>query len=633
MYNFTFYFGTLAVMAFSSLAGAKPATLDRDKIPAEYKWDVTQIYADDMAWRQALVDADTRIQTLAKRAGSFANGPDAVAEAYDDLFSLTLALRKIGAYVQFQRDADTRDAVIAAKAEEVAALSARFGQATAWFSPELLNIPEATIRDWMGKKTNLARYRFAIERTYRLKSHVLDAASEELLSYFSQVNNAPHAIFQNFSTGDIRFATITLASGETLTLTPGNFNLALEKSRDQEERGRVTELFYSAYTPWLNTYAAIYNGILQYDWARARARNYPDTLTAALEGNDIPPAVVENLIATAKAGNGPLQRYIRLRQRLLGLKKSYLYDHKIPIYRSDKEWSYADSCLLVADAVKPLGREYQEKLAAFLQSGHIDVYQNVGKRSGAYNSGVYGVGPYVLLNHNDTMGAAFTLAHELGHTMHSIFSDENQPWETSRYTIFVAEVASTLNERLLLDELLARTDNPKERFFLLEHATDSVMRTFYRQVMFAAYELEAHRRVERGEPLTAAVLTEIYTEVLRSFYGDTVEYDEWKPKTWARVPHFFNSPYYVYQYATSFAASAQIYQALKTGTAEERQAALERYLTLLKSGGNDYPVAQLKKAGVDLTQKAPIQAVVDQMNALVDQLEKEAAAIEQTEEK
>lgn len=615
-------------MAFSCLAGAKPDTLNREEIPAEYKWDVSQIYADETAWRQAMANADVRIGKLAARAGTFASGPEAVAAAYDDLFSLTLSLRKIGAYVQFQRDADTRNATIAAMAQEVGALSARFGQATSWVSPELLSIPEETMREWLEKTPALARYRFAIERSYRLKAHVLDAASEKLLSYFSQINNAPHAIFQNFSTGDIQFAQITLHSGETLTLTPGNFNLALEKSRDQAERGRVTELFYSAYTPWLNTYAAIYNGILQHDWARARARNYPDTLTAALEGNAIPTSVVENLIAAAKAGNGPLQRYVRLRQRLLGLEKSYLYDQKIPIYRSDKEWSYADSCALVATAVKPLGEEYQTKLKTFLRSGRIDVYQNSGKRSGAYNSGVYGVGSYVLLNHNDTMGAAFTLAHELGHTMHSVFSDENQPWETSRYTIFVAEVASTLNERLLLDELLSRTDDPKERFLLLQHATDSVMQTFYRQVIFAAYELEAHRRVERGEPITAEVLTQIYKNVLQSFYGDTVEYDEWKPTTWARVPHFFNTPYYVYQYATSFAASAQIYQMLKTGSAGERQAALERYLTLLKSGGNDYPVAQLKKAGVDLTQKDPIQAVIDQLDGLVTQLEKEAAAIE-----
>jgi oligoendopeptidase F len=277
--------------------------------------------------------------------------------------------------------------------------------------------------------------------------------------------------------------------------------------------------------------------------------------------------------------------------------------------------------------VKPLGADYGAKYRKFVSGGWIDVYENDGKRSGAYCAGVYGVGPYLLLNYNDTVDAVFTFAHEAGHGMHTVLSYENQPFSTASYTIFVAEVASTTNERFLLNKLLAETSDPRERFVLLQHAVDAILGTFYTQVLFADFELQAHRRVEKGEPITADVLSGIYLQLLKTYYGDAITVDDAYKYTWTRIPHFYNTPYYVYQYATCFASSAKLFKQMTTGDDASRAAATERYLTLLKSGGNDYPMEQLKKAGVDLTQRETVQALVDQMDELVAQLEVEAAKI------
>jgi oligoendopeptidase F len=299
----------------------------------------------------------------------------------------------------------------------------------------------------------------------------------------------------------------------------------------------------------------------------------------------------------------------------------------MPIFQSTKRYPFEEARDLALVSVAPLGDEYVDKYKRFVSGGRIDVYENEGKRSGAYSAGVYGVGPYMLMNYNDTLDAAFTLAHEAGHSMHTVLSYESQPFVTSGYTIFVAEVASTTNERMLLDELLKRTSDPKERFLLLQHAVDSIVGTFYSQVIFADFELRAHRLVEKGEPLTTEVLNALYSGLLKEYWGDALTVDDFYKFTWSRIPHFFQSPYYVYQYATCFASSAQLYDAMRSGTPEARKDATNRYLTLLRSGGNDHPMAQLKKAGVDLTQRLTIQSVIDQMDRLVTQMETEATKI------
>lgn len=619
---------TTAACTMTAVTLAKSTTRNREEIPAQYRWDFSPIYPNWDAWEAGMKDMETKMDTFAGLKGTLAQGPAAVLKAYRLFDEIGMAQYKAYRYPQLQRDVDMRNQAIAGRFQRVGAVFAKFGTATAWFNPELLTIPKATMEQWIKATPDLAPYAFPILDTYRQQEHVLDEKGERLLSFSSRFNQTPTAIFQELSTSDIKFPAVKLSDGQELTVSPANYQLVLQTNYNQADRAAAFEAHIKTYAANVNTYAAIYNSVLQRGWFSAQARNYPSTLAAALDGNDIPAAVVENLVATTRAGTAPLQRYSRLRQRLLGVPTYHLYDEAIPIFKSTATYPYDLAKETVAASVTPLGADYAGKYRQFVSGGRIDVYENEGKRSGAYSAGVYGVGPYLLLNYNDTLSSLFTLAHEAGHAMHTVLSYESQPFVTSDYTIFVAEVASTTNERFLLEKLLGETSDPKERFLLLQHAVDSIVGTFYRQVMFADFELQAHRRVEQGQPITAEVLNGIYHKLLRDYYGDSLTVDDLYKYTWARIPHFYNSPYYVYQYATCFASSAQVFAEMTTGEPAARQAATERYLTLLRSGGNDHPMKQLQKAGVDLSRPETVQAVVAQMDELVGRMEAEAAKIQ-----
>jgi oligoendopeptidase F len=608
---------------------ATPATTDRAEISASFKWDFSPIFSDWEAWEQGMKALDAKMDVFAALKGTLARDSAAVLSAYQLHDEIGMLQYRVYCYTQLQRDVDTRDQSVAGKFQRVQALFARFGTATAWFTPELLAIPQATMEKWIAETPGLAIYRFTILDAYRQQKHVLDEKGERLLSYAAQSNQTPPAVFQELGTSDIKFPQVKFSDGREVVLTPGTYQAAMLTNRNQADRALAFEAYYRTYAATVNTYAAIYNGLLQRDWFLAQARNFTSTLDAALDPNAIPSAVVQTLVDTARAGTAPLQRYLRLRKKLLGLETYHLYDNSIPIFAVDKKQPYAGAVPLVISSVAPLGAEYQEKYRQFTSGGRIDVYESDGKRSGAYNMGVYGVGPYLLLNYNDTLDAVFTFAHEAGHAMHTILSYENQPFVTSDYTIFVAEVASIINERFLLDRLLETTADPKERFVLIQHAADAILGTFYSQVLFADFELQMHRLAEQGQPVTAAVLNDIYGKLLRDYYGDAIACDDLYKITWARIPHFYHSPYYVYQYATCFASSAKLFKEMTSGPETSRQAAVARYLALLKSGGSDYPMNQLQQAGVDLTRRETVQAVIDQMDELVSQLETEAARIEQ----
>ncbi|HEV7575204.1 MAG TPA: oligoendopeptidase F [Caldimonas sp.] len=620
--------GALCAAAVTTAAlAAKPTTRNRAEIPAEFRWDFSAIYPSWAAWEEGMKEMEARIGAFAALKGTLAQGPAQLLkayQAYDDIGKLQYRLYR---YPGLQRDVDTRDQAVAGRFQRVGAIFAKFDTASAWFTPELLGLPEATVTAWIAQTPALAPYRFPILDNYRRKAHVLDDKGERLLSLAGQFNGTPPTVYQELSTSDIKFPTLRLEDGSDVVLSPGNYGALLQTNRNQADRGKAAAAHVGTYGATANTYASIYNSTLQRDWFVAQARNFDSTLDAALDGNAIPKAVVETLIEATRAGSAPFQRYARLRQKLLGLPSYHLYDAAVPIYRSDTAYPYEQARELATASVAPLGADYVARYKQFVFGGRVDVYENEGKRSGAYSAGVYGVGPYMLMNYNDTLDAAFTLAHEAGHSMHTVLSYETQPFATADYTIFVAEVASTTNERFLLDQLLKQTSDPKERFLLLQHAVDSIVGTFYTQVLFADFELRAHRLVEKGQPLTTEVLSTLYAGLLKDYWGDAVSADDFYKYTWARIPHFFNSPYYVYQYATCFASSAQLYDAMTTGASGSRQAATDRYLTLLKSGGNDHPMAQLKKAGVDLTQRATFQAVIEQMDRLVSQMEAEAAKI------
>ncbi len=601
----------------------QPRIRDRSEIEEHHKWDLSSMYPDWSAWEHDLSDLSRQTEQYASLQGTLAGGPDKLLHALKLADDVGARSYKVWYYASLTYDQDQRDNTVNARRQQVQILFARWQEASSWFSPELLAIPLETVRGWMNANPDLALYRFAIEDLYRQQEHVLDQRGERLLAFSQRFSSAPAEAFSAISTADMKFPTMTLSTGEQVVLSYGQYRAILASNRNQDDRAQAFRVFHELFRANVNTYAALYSGVLQRDWFHAQAREYKSTLDAALHANNIPPSVVENLIETTKAGAEPLRRYHRLRKRVLGLTKYSLYDGLIPLVEFDRKYPYGDVLEWIVASVASLGADYQSMVRQAVESRWIDVYENMGKRSGAYSAPVYGSHPYMLLNYNDTLDAVFTLAHELGHSIHTMLSYANQPFVYANYTIFVAEVPSTLSEALFLDFMLARTTDERERIVLLQHAIDDMVGTFYTQVLFADYELQAHRLVEQGKPVTSEALSEIYAGLVKAYYGDALDYEELSAVTWARIPHFFQTPYYVYQYATCYASTAELMQGLRSGADSARGEAVERYLALLKSGGSDYPIVQLQRAGVDLRQPGPVKAVVELLDRRVTQLEAE----------
>jgi len=618
----------MRLFAFSSppdVATPQPPQLGnrrRNEIPDRFKWNLADIFPDWQAWESGYKALEAGIARYAALKGSLSGGAEALLRAFRLSEELGQLAYKVWYFPSLQYDEDQRDNAVNAKRQQVQILFARLSQAESWFNPELLAIPLDNVRGWMTESEALRLYRFAIENLYRQQEHVLDEAGEKLMSLSSRLASAPNDAYWALSTADAKFPTITLSTGEDVTVSYGQYRALLATRREQSDREAAFRALHDTYRNALNTYASLYNGVCQRDWFQARARGYTSTLEAALHGDNIPTSVVENLIETTRAGVEPLRRYHRLRRKALGVPSYQVYDFSIPLVTFDKKYPYEDVLEWIVGAVAALGPEYQARMHEGFAGRWIDVYENEGKRSGAYSAPVYGTHPYMLLNYTDTLDDVFTLAHEMGHSMHTILSHEAQPFVYSSYTIFVAEVPSTLSEALLLEYMLKRSTDPDERIVLLQHAIDNITGTFFTQVMFADYELRAHRLAEQDQPITSEILTETYTTLLKDYYGDAVDLNPLTGITWARIPHFFNSPYYVYQYATCFASAARLAHEIMNGDTQAR----DRYLTLLRSGGNDYPMEQLKKAGVDLSQPDTVRAVIEQLDDLVTRLERELAA-------
>jgi len=601
----------------------QPRARSREEIPAHFTWNLSDIYPDWETWETGLKDFETKLAGYAELKGTLAQGPGRLLKGFtldDDLGQLSY---KLWYYAGLTYDQDQRDNSANARRQRVQILFAKAEEARSWFAPELLAIPLQTVRGWMAASAELAVYRFAIERLYHQQEHVLDEKGERLLSLASRFATTPHDTHSMLSTADVKHPTIALHDGTKVTLTYGQYNALLSTNRVQSDRAAAFHAFHETFAANANTYAAIYNGVLQRDWFVSQARGYKTTLEAALHENDIPPSVVENLVATAKRGTGPLQRYHKLRKKALGVQEYHAYDQLVPLIEFDRKYRYEAVLDEIVESMKPLGPDYQKDVRQAFEGRWIDVYENPGKRSGAYSAPVYGVHPYMLLNYNDTLDAVFTLAHEMGHSMHTIQADTHQPFVYSNYTIFVAEVPSTLSEMLFFDHMLSRTTDQRERIVLLQHSIDDLAGTFFRQCLFADYELQAHRLAEHGEPVTADALSRIYFDLLKAYHGDSMTYDEVSKITWARVPHFYATPFYVYQYATCYASSAQLIQQITTGSTEQRREGVEKFLNLLRAGGSDYPMNLLKRAGVDLGTPGPAEAVVAQLDKRVTQLEAE----------
>ncbi|MBN2598226.1 MAG: oligoendopeptidase F [Marinifilaceae bacterium] len=601
-------------------ASAQVNYKSREEIPEKYKWNFSDIYENWEAWEADFKAISVDMEEILSCKGTLGESSENLLKLMTAQENLMKKAYKVYQFVSFQSTVDTRNMELQAKLQKVGLLFAGFGPVTAWISPEMIAIPEATMKQWLAENKGLKVYEFELMDMYRLQKHVLNEELGKMVSYYSQVSGTAGSVFSALSTTDIEFQEVELSDGSKVTVTPGMYSQITTNNKNQADRRKAYEALYDVYYKNKNTYAAIYNGIIQSEWANARARNYESCLDASLEGNNIPKDVYLNLIKTVKENTAPVQKYYKLRKKVLGLEKYYGFDGSISLVDFDKKYPYDEAVKIVTESVLPLGKEYQEKLKTATASGWLDVYENPGKRSGAFSSGVYGVHPYMLLNYDETLEYVFTLAHELGHTMHTTLSNETQPFTTSNYTIFVAEVASTFNERLLLDHMMETTKDPKERIALLTQSIEGIIGTFFAQTMFADYEYQVHTMVEQGQPVNAEILTNTWGEIADQYYGDVSEKTQYSNYPWTRIPHFYNSPYYVYQYATCFASSAKLYKDVTEGSKTEKQEALKRYTTLLQSGGNDFPMEQLKKAGVDLSQPEAMLAVINQLDKLVDQL-------------
>ena len=604
-------------------AGVKVKNKNKNKY--KYKWNLNDIYSDWSLWQKDFTQMGKMMDKIDEYKGKISKDPETFTEFLKLQEKVDILSYKVYLYPNMKKDLNGADQKAGENLQRIITLFSQYSTSTAWVTPEILTIPKKTMVSWIEENQDLKPYEFNLMELYRLQGHILDAKSEKLISYYGQYQGAPKSIYSELSTTDIKFGEVEFKDGTKLPMTYGNYSKIMATNMDQGERKKAFETHYKTFEEYKNTYGAIYRSSLQRDFAVAQTRNYNSTLEAALEKNNIPTSVYENLIEVAKTNSEPLKRYARLRKKILGLESYHSYDGSIPLVDFQKEYEYDDAKQYVYDSIAPLGKDYSRKMKRAISDGWIDVYESKGKRSGAYSVGVYGVHPYMLMNYNKTLDNVFTLAHELGHTMHTLLSSENQPFATHDYTIFVAEVASTFNERLLLDHMLKNTKDPKEKIALLQQAIRGITGTFYFQSLLADYELQAHRLVEDGKPVTSDVLSEIMAELFREYYGDSVETDKIMEVLWARIPHFFNSPYYVYQYATCFASSSVFYDRItnESYSVKEREEALEKYLTLLKSGGNDNPMNQLKKAGVDLSKRETVEAVTKDLDKLLDQLEEE----------
>ncbi|MDY2802087.1 MAG: oligoendopeptidase F [Fusobacterium mortiferum] len=604
--------------------------LKRSEIDNKYKWNMTDFYPDWAEWDKELETLKSMMKEIPQYKGQIKDDSKKFVELIKLEEKMGRLLDKLYVYVYMLKDLDSKDEVSSVKLQEIQAIYTEYSVSAAWITPEILQIPKETMERWIDENPELKDNRFGLMEIYRLQGHVLDEGKEKLLSYYGQYMGAPHDIYAELSISDMKWNEVKLSDGYEGPVTNGVYSKVLATNRNQEDRKKAFEALYGAFDNNKNTYGAIYRALLQRDVASSKGRNYNSSLEKALEPKNVPTEVYTTLLKSAIDNNAPLQRYVNLRKKALGLKEYHYYDNSINIVEYDKTFDYDVAKEMVYNSVAPLGEDYSAKMNRAISEGWIDVFETENKRSGAYSIGIYDVHPYMLLNYQSTLDDVFTLAHELGHTLHTMLSNENQPYATHDYTIFVAEVASTFNERLLLDYMIKNSNDPIEKIALIEQALGNIVGTFYIQTLFANYEYQAHKLIEEGKAVTPDVLSGIMDNLFKEYFGDSITMDELQKIIWARIPHFFNSPYYVYQYATSFASSANLYDRITNTkySEEERTKAKEDYLTLLKSGGNDHPMSQLKKAGVDLEKVESFHAVAVEFDRLLDILEEELNKLE-----
>lgn len=606
---------TLGLLLPSHLPAVEPSS---HADPASV-WDLTLLYQDDAAWRAAKDHVAAELPKIKNYQGRLGESAATLREAMDFIDGLHKEFDRMAVYTSLKHDVNTRDTAALELNQEADLLGTEFSRATSFMNPELLAVGETKLRAFLDSDPGLAPYRFPIMETLRAAPHTLGAEAEGVLSATGLITDAPVSLYGILANADIAWPTIKLADGTEARLDQSGYT-KWRAAPNRADREAVFAAFWKTFREYERTFGVSLYSQVKADWFNASVRKYPSCLAAALASDDIPEAVYRTLVAETNANLPTLHRYFKLRGRMLGLSDLRYWDIYPPMVKLDKAFPLATGKRLVLDAVQPLGAGYVAMIAASLDGRFTDYYPKPGKTSGAYENGAaYDVHPFVLTNYNDDYESVSTVAHEWGHGTHSVLANRAQPYPTAQYSIFVAEIASTLNESLLLDHMLKVANTDAEKLYYLGSALENLRGTFFRQAMFAEFELAIHERVEKGDSLSGEQLSKIYGDLLRRYHGDSagvLKIDDLVTIEWAYIPHFYRA-YYVYQYATSIAAS----QAFADRILKGEPGVVDTYLGMLKAGGSDHPYELVKRAGVDLATPAPYRALVARMDSIMDQIE------------
>lgn len=606
-------------MTTATVMGELPARVD---VPVELTWDLSKIFATEADWDAAYASTEAIVARLPEFKGKLKRSGKQLLAFLSERDKAGEQLSKLYVYASMKADEDTANTANQEREDKIRGLYTKYGAAVAWSTPELLSMKPERLASFITKYPSLLLWKQQFDELNRERAHVRSPEVEELLAQQSMVAQGPQTIFGMFDNADIQFPKVKDSQGNEHQLTHGSYGVFLH-SRDSVLRENAYRGMMETFEKSRNTVAAIYSAQVQANIFNARARRYGSCLEAALGPDNVPLSVYKSLIETAHAYLPVLHRLVKLKERelakqgLLPAGKIRLWDLYAPVVGSvDYKVDYPTAQKIILEAVKPLGQEYVDNLRFGFDSRWVDVVENKGKRSGAYSGGTFGTPPYMLMNWKDKLEQMFTLAHEAGHSMHSFFSRRAQPYQYSNYTIFVAEVASTCNEALLAHHLLSTESDPAVKRYLIDHQLDAFRATFFRQTLFAEFEMLAHEAAERGEALTADRLSEIFLDLNKKYYGDCVADDDPVKIEWARIPHFYNS-FYVYKYATGISAAT----ALSAQILKEGQPAVDRYLKFLSGGCSDFSINLLQGAGVDLSSPDAIKSALDVFTSYLDQLE------------
>jgi oligoendopeptidase F len=616
---FRTFMASIAITAMAATAVAQQQ--EREQIAVKYTWDLSQIYATDEAWRAAKEQFGTKMPKAGEFKGTLARSPQQLATALDTVFNLSKELSRLYVYAAMKSDQDTRVQKYQAMQQEMSKLSTDFSGTTSYIEPEILRIDRAKIEAWLKQEPKLGVYAHYLDDIVRRQPHTGSESEEKLIADAGLMSETASEVFGIFADADFPYPSVTLADGKTVRIDKASFN-QYRAVKNREDRAKVMDAFFNAIGKYRATFGSTYSGKINRDLFYMRARHYDTTLASALDQSNIPTSVYTSLISGVHDNLATFHRYLNLRKRIMGVDQLHYYDLYAPLVSNVKlDYPVDEAEKHVLAAVAPLGKDYVAVMQKAMNERWIDLYPNPGKRAGAYSQGgAYDVHPYMLINYNGQYNDMSTLAHELGHTMQSYLSNKTQPYPTADYPTFVAEVASTFNEALLIDYMLKQIKDDDARLSLLGNYLEGIKGTVFRQAQFAEFELRAHQMAEKGEPITGETLDKLYMDITKQYYGHdkgVCVVDDYVTHEWATVPHFYRN-YYVFQYATSFTASAALSEKVLAGD----KAATQRYLKFLSAGGSKYPIDLLKDAGVDMTTAEPLQLTVKKMNRIMDEMEK-----------